>query len=111
MRGDAPLPPAILLGADEPIGLTVIRELGEHGVPVHAIARSREGLGLYSKWTTAGYVRPPDSEATIALLNRIATEHGARFLLGVSERDLLFIRSAADRARLPGLKALVPAAD
>ena len=40
-------PPVILLGADTPIGLTVIRDLGEHGVPVHAIARSRKGIGLY----------------------------------------------------------------
>ena len=111
MRDLETRPPAILLGADTPIGLTVIRELGEHGVPVHAIARSREGIGLYSKWTTARYIRPLDDDATIALLNRIATEHGARFLLGVSERDLRFIRSAADSARLPGLKALVPSAD
>ena len=103
-------PPAILLGADTPIGLTIIRDLGEHGVPVHAIARSRKGIGLYSRWTTSGYLRPPDDDATIELLNRIAAEQGARYLLAVSERDLLFIRAAADRGRLVGLQALVPPA-
>jgi predicted ATP-grasp superfamily ATP-dependent carboligase len=103
-------PPAILLGADTPIGLTIIRDLGEHGVPVHAIARSRKGIGLYSRWTTRGYLRPPDDDATIELLNRIAAEQDARYLLAVSEGDLLFIRSAADRGRLVGLQALVPAA-
>jgi NAD(P)-dependent dehydrogenase (short-subunit alcohol dehydrogenase family) len=92
-------PPAILLGADTPIGLTIIRDLGEHGVPVHAIARSRKGIGLYSRWTTSGYLRPPDDDATIELLNRIAAEQGARYLLAVSERDLLVIRAAADRGR------------
>ena len=28
------LPPAIVLGVDSQIGLTVVRELGERGVPV-----------------------------------------------------------------------------
>src|SRR5271169_2450074 len=103
-------PPAILLGADTPIGLTIIRDLGEHGVPVHAIARSRKGLGLYSRWTTNGYLRPPDDDATIDLLNRIAAEQDARYLLAVSERDLLFIRAAVDSGRLVGLRALAPPA-
>ncbi len=103
-------PPAILLGADTPIGLTIIRDLGEHGVPVHAIARSRKGIGLYSRWTTDGYLRPPDDDATLELLNRIAAQQGARYLLAVSEGDLLFIRAAADRGRLVGLQALVPQA-
>jgi predicted ATP-grasp superfamily ATP-dependent carboligase len=103
-------PPAIVLGADTPIGLTIIRDLGEHGVPVHAIARSRKGVGLYSRWTTSGYLRPPDDDATIELLNRIAAQRGARYLLAVSERDLLFIRAAADEGRLVGLQALVPPA-
>lgn len=111
MQDNATLPPAILLGADTPIGLTVIRDLGEHGVPVYAIGRSRESIGLYSKWTTRRYMRPRDDDATIALLNRIAAEKGARYLLTVSEADLLFIRAAADGGRLQGLRALVPPAD
>jgi predicted ATP-grasp superfamily ATP-dependent carboligase len=110
MRSDARLPPAILLGADSPIGLTIIRELGEHGVPVHAIARSREGIGLYSKWATARYLRPGDDRSTIELLNRIAAEQKAAFLLAISERDLIMIRAAADTGRLVGLRPLVPEA-
>ena len=110
MRGEAPLPPAILLGADEPIGLTIIRELGEHGVPVHAVARSREGIGLYSRWTSGRYVRPPSEEGIIELLNRVAADQGARYLLAVSENDVLLIRNAADSRRLVGLRPLVPPA-
>lgn len=110
MRYETKLPPAILLGADTPVGLTIIRDLGGHGVSIHAIARSRQGIGLYSKWTTRGYLRPPDENSTIELLNRIAAEQGARFLLAIAERDLLVIRAAADSGRLVGLDALVPAA-
>ena len=110
MKRQANLPPAILLGADTPIGLTIIRELGEHGVPVLALARSREGLGLYSKWTTARYLRPRDDGSTIELLNRIAAEREAEFLLAISERDLLMVRAAADSGRLVGLRPLVPEA-
>ena len=110
MTYETKLPPAILLGADTPVGLTVMRELGEHGVSVHAVARSREGIGLYSKWITRGYLRPPDEDSTIELLNRIAAEQGAQFLLAIAERDLLVIRAAADAGRLVGLQALVPTA-
>jgi predicted ATP-grasp superfamily ATP-dependent carboligase len=110
MADETTRPPAILLGADTPIGLTIIRELGEHGVPVHAVARSRDGIGLYSKWTSGRYLRPHDDNSTIDLLNWIATEQGAAFLLAVSEKDLLFVRGAADAGRFPGLRALVPPA-
>jgi predicted ATP-grasp superfamily ATP-dependent carboligase len=110
MKGKVILPSAILLGADTPIGLTIIRELGEHGVSVHAVARSREGIGLYSKWTTGRYLRPYDDDATIDLLNRIAAERKAEFLLAISERDLIFIRAAANAGRLSGLRPLVPGA-
>jgi predicted ATP-grasp superfamily ATP-dependent carboligase len=110
MGHETKLPPAILLGADTPIGLTIIRDLGEHGVAVHAVARSRQGIGLYSKWTARGYLRPPDDNSTIQLINQIATAEGARFLLAISEHDLLALRAAADAARLPGLRVLVPAA-
>jgi predicted ATP-grasp superfamily ATP-dependent carboligase len=110
MKYETKLAPAILLGADTPIGLTIIRDLGEHGVAIHAIARSREGIGLYSKWTTRGYLRPPDERSTIELLNQIAAEQGAAFLLAIAERDLLLIRAAADEGRLVGIHALVPEA-
>ena len=57
MSGGA-LPPVIVLGVDTPIGLAVVRELGEHGVEVHGIARDARGVGLYSRWLRRGYLRP-----------------------------------------------------
>ncbi len=32
--------PAVVLGIDTPIGLSIIRELGQHGVPVTGIGRT-----------------------------------------------------------------------
>jgi predicted ATP-grasp superfamily ATP-dependent carboligase len=92
------------------MALAVIRELGEHGVPVHAVARSPRALGLYSRWVAGGYVRPSSDQDTIGQLNEIARTHGAPFLLGISETDLLLIRSAADSGELSGIDALVPGA-
>jgi len=111
MADDGARPPAIVLGADTPIGLTVIRELGQHGVPVHAIARSRDGVGLYSRWAAGRFLRPKGASETVDLLNRIARERGARFVLAVSDQDLRLVRDAADAGRLEGLTALVPPAD
>ncbi|MBV8522804.1 MAG: hypothetical protein JOY71_11905, partial [Acetobacteraceae bacterium] len=70
VRGSG-LPPVILLGIDTPIGLTVLRELGERGVAVHGMARNSRGIGLYSRRLHRGYLRPASPEALIELLNRI----------------------------------------
>lgn len=99
------LPPAIVLGVDSPIGLTVVRELGEHGVAVHGIATAKRGLGLHSRRLTRGYIREPD---LVAQLNRIARDTGAPFLLTVSSGDALAMRAAADAGALPGLRPLLP---
>src|SRR5437879_11757843 len=101
-------PPAIVLGGDTPIGLTVVRELGEEGVPVHVIARSPHGIALYSRWAASRHVRNGDDRATIELLNHITQTRGARCLLTISESDCLLVRRAADENQLPGLHVLVP---
>ena len=102
------LPPVIVLGIDSPIGLTVVRELGEHGIEVHGIARDRRGLGLYSRRLHRGYLREPD---LVAQLNRIARDTGAPFLMTISMGDALAMRAAADAGRLPGLRPLLPPLD
>ncbi len=95
---------AIVLGVDTPIGLTVIRELGSHGVPVHAVGRSQNAIGRASKWTTSFSVRPsgPLADWLPALIREI----GASALLAISEDDLIAL------ADLPpvvdGCKILTP---
>ena len=98
--------PVIVLGIDTPIGLAVVRELGRFGVPVHGIARDKRGIGLYSRYLTAGYVRPRGSDALLELIRRIATDAGARLVMTVSEADIAFLNRHADD--LPGIRALVP---
>ena len=103
-----PLPPVIVLGIDSPIGLAVVRELGEHGIEVHGVARNRRGLGLHSRRLHRGYLREPD---LVAQLNRIARQARAPFLITVSTGDALAIRAAADAGRLPDLRPLLPPLD
>lgn len=102
------LPPAIVLGVDSQIGLTVVRELGERGVPVYGIAASKRGIGLYSRWLRGGYMRPTDPAQMTELLNRIAAETGARYLLTISEADALYAALAQETGQFQNLKALVP---
>ena len=107
----ATLPPVIVLGIDTPIGLAVVRELGEHGIEVHGIARNARGIGLYSRWLRRGYLRPAAPSDLLALLDRIARESGAPFLMTVSMGDALAMRAAADAGELPRLRVLGPGRD
>lgn len=105
------LPPAVVLGIDTPIGLAVVRELGEHGVEVHGIARGPRGIGLYSRFLHRGYLRPSAPDELLALLDRIARDSGAPFLLTVGMGDALAMRAAADAGQLPRLKPLLAPLD
>jgi predicted ATP-grasp superfamily ATP-dependent carboligase len=97
-------PLAIVLGVDTPIGLTVMRELGSHGVPVHAIGRSEHAIGRASKWTTSFSVRPTGAVAD--WLPALIRETGAGALLAISEGDLIAL--AALPAVIEGCRILTP---
>ncbi|MBY8827346.1 carboxylate--amine ligase [Hephaestia mangrovi] len=99
------LPPAIVLGVDSPIGLTVMRELGEQGVPVHAIG-SRRSIGRASRYCR-GFTERPAGPIGDWLPDVIA-ETQARALLAVSENDLLQL--AVLPAEIDGCAILTPRA-
>jgi len=104
-------PPVVVLGLEDVwAGLTVVRELGEHGVPVHGIGRWRSGA-LYSRWLTRGYLAPASEAGLVELLNQIAQREGAPFLIAVAEQDIVFARRAADAGQLGRLRPLVPSLD
>ena len=105
------LPPVIVLGVDTPIGLTVVRELGQRGVEVHGLAHGARGIGLYSRWLHRGYMYPKQRSELLDLLNDIARESGAEFLMTVSMIDAIAVRAAADAGRLPHLRPLLPSRD
>jgi predicted ATP-grasp superfamily ATP-dependent carboligase len=101
------LPPVVVVGVDTPIGLTVVRELGRHGVKVHGIARNNRGVGLYSRWLEKGYVQPKQFDGLLNLLDRIAREHGARYFMTVSMNTGIALRQAVDAGRLGSLLPLL----
>lgn len=96
----------IVLGVDTQIGLAVVRELGEQGVPVYGIGRSRRAVGLYSRYLTEGFVHGPRDDRLIELIREIGISRRAGFVMTVSEGDILFL----DRHRkaLTPVRALVP---
>ncbi len=82
------LPPAIVVGVDTPIGLTVIRELGERGVPVIGVGSSDHSIGAASRYTAVFFKRPKGAPISHWLAGLIA-QHNAKAVLAVSENDLL----------------------
>jgi predicted ATP-grasp superfamily ATP-dependent carboligase len=90
--------PAVILGIDTPIGLTIVRDLGRNGIAVHGIARSAQGLGLASRYLAAGLVRASDEESLIAQLGALGEELGAACLFAIAEDDIALLNR--HRARL-----------
>lgn len=94
-------PQVILLGADSPIGLSVIRELGRHGVAVHAVGRNARSIGLYSRYAASRHYREKDEDDLIRQLDAIGKARGCRWLMTIGETDILLLqRRAADFAYL-----------
>ena len=96
----------IVLGVDSQIGLAVVRELGEHGVPVIGIGRNAAAVGLHSRHLAHGYIHAARDDALLAKLRDIAQRHGAPYVMTVSEGDILFLNR--HREQLDGLKLLIP---
>lgn len=101
----ASLPPAIVIGVDTPIGLTVIRELGQRGVPVIAVGSSAHSIGGASRFTHA-FFRRPKNDPISAWLPALIQQHDAAAVLAVSENDLLEL--AALPARIGTGQILTP---
>ncbi len=85
---------AIVLGTDTPIGLSVVRELGRHGVEVHAVGRSLRSIGAASRFAAHNHMRP--AGALAAWLPSLIAETGAKGLLAVSEGDLIDLAPLPD---------------
>lgn len=98
--------PVLLLGVDSPIGLTIIRELGRRGVPVHGVGFSDRALGRYSRYLKSFAVRPKGAESFPDWVKRLAHVAGARIVMAVSEGDLLALDR--NREQLHELTPLVP---
>ncbi|MBX9813769.1 MAG: carboxylate--amine ligase [Sphingomonas sp.] len=98
---------ALVLGADSAIGLTLIRELGRHGVRVEAVGRDPRAIGGASRHAAAIHVRPAGPIA--AWLPPLIARTQARALLAVSEGDLVAL--AALPPRIDGCVIATPRAE
>lgn len=92
--------PVIIYGADTTIGLPVLRDLGMHGVPIIALQRHRQGLGRFSRYTTAWEQIETAPDDRIAQLERMTAEHSVQFIIVTSEDLFAFVRQAADDGKL-----------
>ena len=103
----SPLPTALILGVDTPIGLAVIRDLGRHGVPVHGIGRSGRALGRASRYLSGFSVRGAGPLADWVPA-RVA-ETGAVAVFAIAEHDLIALADL--HGTISGCQVLTPAAD
>ena len=92
-----------LLGVDSPIGLTVLRELGERGVPVLGLGKPGS-IGRASRHAGAFAVRPAGAIAD--WLPGMIAAHGIGAVMAVSEGDL--VQLAALKHAFPGVIVAVP---
>lgn len=104
------LPPCYILGIETQIGLTLIRELGEAGVPVIGIAFHEQAIGLASRYLQGRAVlHHPRSDEGLAELRAIGERFGEGVLLTVSEGNVSWL--IANQSKLGKLKAVVPSAE
>lgn len=101
-------PAVLLLGIETPIGLAIIRELGERGVPVHGLGRGPHGLGRYSRHLAAAHERAP-ADTLVAQIRALAAPPEDWVLMAISESDIAWINT--HREALGPLRCLVPSAE
>jgi len=94
---------AAVLGADSPIGLTIIRELGERGVKVLAVGRSADAIGRYSRFT-ARFIATDRPVAEF--LPPLVREYRISAVLAFSEGHLLQLAGLKDQ--LGNCRVLTP---
>lgn len=85
------LPSVLLMGIDSPTGLTIMRELGKHGVPVHGVGSDERGIGAFSRYCSRFWKRGDGKLAD--WLPGMITASGALVVMAWSENDLMALSS------------------
>lgn len=102
-------PRVVLLGIDTPIGLTIVRELAQHGVEVHGIARHRAAPGLYSRYLTQGYFRESSREGVVRQTAALARALEPCHVMAISEDDIALLND--HRSLFGEIRLLIPLAE
>lgn len=97
-------PPVAVLGVDSPIGLTVVRELGERGVPVLAVGRESDSIGRYSRHASGFFQM--DAGPLSTWLPALIEARRPAAVLAISEQHLLQL--ATLKGRLGDCQVLCP---
>lgn len=95
-----------VIGTDSPIGLALVRELGERGVPVHAIGNRPDSIGGKSRHADCFSLRPPGPLA--GWLPEFVARHDIGAVMAVSEQAL--VELAPLRDAMPGCTVIAPEA-
>lgn len=96
--------PAVVLGIDTPIGLTIVRDLGMRGVAVHGLAWSDGAIGLASRYLHRGLLRAKGEAALIGQLIALSDKLGTACLFAIAESDIALLNRHRDR--LPGYRMM-----
>ena len=81
----------IVLGTETPIGLAIIRDLGEHGYVTIGIGRKNTALSSYSRHCHHHVIRQESEADVVAQILDLAETYQAKCLLAISENDLLML--------------------
>jgi len=84
-------PCVVILGVDTQIGLTLIRELGIHGVSVVALGTGPLAVGRLSRFTSHYYQRELTEKRLVGQLLALAKKHSATALVAISESDIAIL--------------------
>jgi predicted ATP-grasp superfamily ATP-dependent carboligase len=83
----------LVVGADSPIGLTAIRELGEYGVTVYATVSHKFALVRFSKYTKKSFILPQQKDFA-EKINLICAEYNIRYIICCGEKDCIILTAA-----------------
>lgn len=96
-----------VIGTDSPIGLAIVRELGERGVPVHAVGKRLDSIGGKSKFAQH-FTHWPEGPLA-AWLPEFVAHRDIGAIMAVSEQTL--VELAAMRGTIPDCMVIAPEPD
>ncbi|MEN9560503.1 MAG: hypothetical protein RLZZ502_1714 [Pseudomonadota bacterium] len=100
---------ALVLSVDTPIGLTVLRELGAHGVHVVALSRQAASIGFASRYAREKVVLSQQRELALKQLVALSAQHPHACLYVMGEADILWLNTV--RTQIPLLNCRFPSTE